>query len=178
MVEKQQEQKSSKEFRHIVRIADTDLDGNKRIYHALRKIKGVGFTYANMACVLANVNIEKKAGNLEDEEIQRLNQLFQDPRKFNVPSWMVNRRKDFETGEDNHLINSDLEWSTQSDIKLLKKIKSYRGFRHYYKLPVRGQRTRSNFRKNKGKVQGVTKKAMQAQKKSSVKPKDSGKGKK
>ena len=44
------------------------------------------------------------------------------------------------------------------DIKRLKKIKSYKGFRHSSKLPLRGQRTKGNFRKNRAKSVGIKKK--------------------
>ena len=43
-------------------------------------------------------------------------------------------------------------------IKRLKKIKCYKGFRHTSGLPVRGQRTRSNFRRNRAKGAGIKKK--------------------
>ncbi|MCX8147635.1 MAG: 30S ribosomal protein S13, partial [Candidatus Woesearchaeota archaeon] len=49
----------------------------------------------------------------------------------------------------------EIDFFTGSDIKRLKIIKCYRGIRHIEGLPVRGQRTKSNFRKNKGKVMGV-----------------------
>ena len=51
-----------------------------------------------------------------------------------------------------------MSFTQDNDIKMLKKIKSYKGIRHSLGLPVRGQRTRSNFRKNKGKVMGVKRK--------------------
>ncbi len=72
--------------------------------------------------------------------------------KFGTPVWMLNRRKDLELGEDRHLITSDLTFTQDNDIKMLKKIRSYKGVRHILGQPVRGQRTKSNFRKNKGKV--------------------------
>jgi len=75
-----------------------------------------------------------------------------------VPSHMVNRSKDFETGEDKHLVGSDLELRKEFDIKRLRKIKSYRGLRHGVNLPVRGQRTKGNFRPNKMKGGGIRKK--------------------
>ena len=64
-----------------------------------------------------------------------------------------------ETSEDIHITRADLELATDADIKKLKKSKSYKGLRHQWGLPVRGQKTKSNFRKNKGKVTGVKKKA-------------------
>jgi small subunit ribosomal protein S13 len=51
-----------------------------------------------------------------------------------------------------------LELQKEFDIKRLKKIKSYRGFRHMSGLPCRGQRTKSNFRKNRRKGAGIKKK--------------------
>jgi small subunit ribosomal protein S13 len=44
-----------------------------------------------------------------------------------------------------------LKFAKENDVKMMKKIKSYRGLRHQWSLPVRGQRTKSNFRRNKGK---------------------------
>jgi small subunit ribosomal protein S13 len=50
-------------------------------------------------------------------------------------------------------------FTKDNDIKLMRKIKSYKGTRHSAGQPVRGQRTKSNFRKSKGKVMGVKRKA-------------------
>jgi len=140
------------EFKHLVRIANTDLDDNKPIYHALKKIKGVSFMFSNMICSLAKVDKLKKTGYLNDEEIKRIDGAVKDPSKLNGPVWMFNRRKDCETGVDKHIITTDLDFQQDNDVKIMKKIRSYKGIRHSFGLPVRGQRTKSNFRKNKGKV--------------------------
>ncbi len=147
------------EFKYIVRVINTDLDGNKPILHALHKIKGISFMYANMICSFAQLDKKKKAGNLTDVEVKKLEEVMRNPLSFKAPVWMLNRRFDFEDGENKHLIGTDLIYSHENDIKLLRKIKSYKGLRHGLGLPVRGQRTKSNFRKNKGKVQGVMKKS-------------------
>ena len=76
-------------------------------------------------------------------------------KKFGIPMWMFNRRKDRETGEDVHLLTNELVFSRENDIKRMRRIKNYTGARHSLGLPVRGQRTKSNFRPNKGKVTGV-----------------------
>lgn len=146
------------EFRHIVRVANTDLDGKKHILYAMTKIKGVGIMYANMALAVAGVDKTKKAGELSESEVEKINQVLKDPKKFKVPSWLYNRRKDYETGEDGHLLMSELDLSKDFDIKKMKKLKTYKGLRHQWGLPVRGQRTQSNFRKNKGKGMAVKKK--------------------
>ena len=145
----------TKEYRHIVRVVNTDLDGAKPIKQALRKIKGVGFMLANAVCDAAKVDKNLKTGTLSDQDISKLNDVIKNPAKYNLPGWLMNRRKDYESSEDLHLVGPDLNFSTENDVKRLKKIKSYRGMRHAWRLPVRGQRTRSNFRPNKGKVMGV-----------------------
>ena len=140
------------EFKHIVRIADTDLDGARQIGSALRKIKGVSFMFSNMVCTIAKIDKRKRAGDLSEQETKKMEEIINNPIKFGAPIWMLNRRKDFETGEDRHVIASDLAFIKDTDIKIMKKIKSYKGVRHIMDQPVRGQRTKSHFRKNKGKV--------------------------
>ncbi len=149
---------AEQEFRHIVRVVNTDLDGKKTILQALRKIRGVSFMYANMVCSLSGVDKAKTTGHLSDEDVRKLDFAIRNPLKIGAPLWMLNRRKDYETGADVHLTLGDLDFTRSNDIKRLQMIKSRRGLRHAAKLPVRGQRTKSNFRKNKGKVQGIGKK--------------------
>ena len=148
-----------KEIKHIVRIANTDLPGDKAIFIALTRIKGIGFMFSNMVCRLSEIDARKKAGLLSNSEIERINDIISNPAKYNVPSWMMNRKKDYETGKDMHLTTSSLEFTQEQDLRRLKKIKSYRGIRHSIGQPVRGQRTKSNFRKNKGKAVGVKRRA-------------------
>lgn len=148
------------EFRYIARIVEADLKGDKKILPSLRKIKGVSFISANAICDVTKVNPEKQVGNLTEEEINKLTDAIKNPQKYKIPAWIYNRKKDFETGTDKHLTGSDLRLQKEFDIKHLKKIKCYRGIRHSIGLPVRGQRTRSNFRH--GKTVGVRKKGLKA----------------
>lgn len=154
----EEKQVPKQEFNHIVRIVNTDLDGNKSIMQALRKIKGVGAMLSNAVCALAEISGDKKTGYLSREDISKLDSTLKDIDK-KTPAWLLNRRKDYETGEDKHILSGDLTFSIENDIRRMKKIKSYKGVRHMFGLPVRGQRMRSNFRKNKGKVTGVKRKA-------------------
>lgn len=147
-----------KGFRHIVRVVNTDLDGNKTIIRALRKIKGINFMFANMVCNVSGVEKNKKTGNLTEEEVKKIENIIINPLDSGAPVWIVNRKKDPEDGKNKHLTGTDLKLSIENDIKFMKKIKSYKGVRHSIGQPVRGQRTKSNFRKNKGKVMGVSKK--------------------
>lgn len=144
-------------FKHIVRIARVDIPGEKPIRIALKKIKGVGFNLASAACNRAGVAQGKKTGELSDEEVKKLDEIITNPLNKGFPAWFLNRRKNYETGKDEHLLTGTLDFVKDNTIKRLKRIKCYRGIRHGLGLPVRGQRTRSNFRKSKGKVIGVEK---------------------
>jgi small subunit ribosomal protein S13 len=143
-----------KDFRHIVRIANTDLDGRKQIMYALRKIKGVSNMFANALCVAAGIQKEKKVGYLSDAEIKAFEDTIRNPARYSIPSWLYNRRKDPETGDDVHLISTDVAFMRDNDIKKMKMIRCYKGFRHMAGLPVRGQRTKSNFRRTKSRGKG------------------------
>jgi len=125
---------------------------------ALTKVKGVGVKISNMALGIAGVEKTKKTGELLDVEVKKIDEILNDPQKFGAPTWMLNRRKDYDSGEDKHLLTGSLDLQKESDIRRLKKIKSNRGLRHQWGLPVRGQKTKSNFRRNKGKSLGVKRK--------------------
>lgn len=144
----------------MIRIANTDLEGKKQVYIALRKIKGVGFMFSNAICNSLGMDKKKLAGILDEKEVKAIEELIESPKRF--PKWLLNRRKDYDTGEDLHIVGSKLRLRKEFDIKRLKKIKSYRGMRHAFGLPVRGQRTRAHFRK--GRAVGVQKKKLKQQK--------------
>ncbi len=140
----------------IVRIAGTDLNGNRYVYMGLMDLKGVGYNLG-MAIVRAlGIDQNKRLKDLSEEEIKKLEDAVKNPAKYGIPSWMLNRRKDYETGKDLHLVGVDLELKIKEDIARLRKIRAYRGIRHELGLPVRGQRTRSSFRK--GMTVGVVRK--------------------
>ncbi len=147
------------ELKHLVRIVNTDINGKKPIAFAMSKIKGVGIPFAHAVCRIAKVDLHKKAGALSDTEIKKIEEIIKDPIKAGFPSWILNRRKDYETGKDVHIFLGNLQFTIDNDIKMLKKVKTYRGVRHMQNAPVRGQRTRSNFRANKGNVLGVKRSA-------------------
>ena len=143
-------EEQKQELKYFVRIANTDLDGNKQVGNSLIKIKGINFMISNAICNAAKIQKTKKTGYLSDSEVERIDDVLKDPAKFKLPSWLFNRKKDPEDNADRHLIGTNLSFTQDNDIKMMKKIKSYKGVRHSLGLPVRGQRTRSNFRRNKG----------------------------
>jgi len=147
----------SKEFRHILRIIDTDVDGTLKASYALTKIRGISLNLANAILKKAGINPDTRAGFLTEAEVEKIEEIINEPTRHGLPSWLLNRRKDLETGKDTHLISADLVLRTKMDIEKLKEVKSWRGYRHAYGLKVRGQRTKTTGRA--GKALGVKKKA-------------------
>ena len=139
----------------VVRILSKDIEGKVKVYPGLTQIKGVSWTLSNATCKILGIDETKKIGSLTEEELKKISEFLKDPK---LPAHLLNRRHDFESGKDKHLIGAGLELTTEFDIKRLKKIKSYRGLRHMSGLPLRGQRTKSNFRKNRKKGAGIKKK--------------------
>ena len=140
------------EFKHIVRIADTDLDGRKNVMFALTGVKGIGLRLAK--CIVNNLGLDarKKLGEMSDEEIETLRKFIEEDIE-SLPSWILNRRKDPYTGKDLHLLSKDVDFAKMVDIEMMIRMKCYRGSRHAKGKKVRGQRTRSTGRS--GRTVGV-----------------------
>jgi len=134
------------EFKHIVRIAGKDLRGERRVQLALSDIKGVGTMMARAVAYAAEVDPMVKLGSLSKEEIERLEDVVSKPQAHGIPNWMLDRRKDEDSGKDIHIIGSDIDRAVRADIAKERRIRSRRGIRHELGLPVRGQRTRSTGR--------------------------------
>jgi len=137
---------STPAFRYIVRIAGIDIDGNLKVVHGLSKIKGVGVTLAYALCRTLGIDPEKRIGFLTEAEVKRIEDALSNPKALGLPSWLLNRRKDYVTGEDKHYVGADLIMVVREDIERLKRIKCWRGIRHALGLKVRGQRTRTTGR--------------------------------
>ncbi len=144
----------------VIRILSKDIEGGMKVYPGLTKVKGISWGLSNAICKKLKIDKNRKIGSLTKEELATISEFIKNPE---MPEHLVNRRADFKTGENKHLIGSDLELQTEFDIKRLKKIKSYRGYRHMAGLPTRGQRTRGNFRPNKMKGAGIKKKGKKRQ---------------
>lgn len=152
-MEKQRTDKENEE--RMVRVLATDIEGKMTIYSGLAKIKGVSWALSNAICKTLKLNKKRKIGSITEKEIEEISKIIKEGK---IPKFLLNRQNDFESGEDKHLTGSDLELRKEFDIKRLKKIKSYKGLRHSSNLPMRGQRTKSNFRRNRRKGAGIKKK--------------------
>jgi len=155
------EAKPKEDIDLIVRVADVDLDGKTSVKRALTKIKGIGVRMSENVAVIfekeTGVPGTEKLGKLSEEHVKKLEQIVLKPMEFGVPKWSLNRQKDFTTGEYTHRVMAELDLGLRQDLQRLGEIKSYRGLRHSWKLPVRGQRTKSTHR-GKGSTVGVVRK--------------------
>ncbi len=133
------------EFRYIVRIADTDLRGSESLECELTKIKGISINLSKALMKAAKLT-GIQVGYLKDAEAQQIEAVLADPEAFGLPAWLLNRRKDLESGKNRHLIGADLTLQTSADIDLMRESRSWKGTRHSLGLKVRGQRTKTTAR--------------------------------
>ncbi|MFC1990125.1 30S ribosomal protein S13 [Chloroflexota bacterium] len=112
----------------MARIAGVDVPRNKQIWVALQYIYGVGPTLSKKILSQAGVNAEVKTDALTEAEVNRLREII----------------------DREHRVEGDLRKEVNFNIKRLIEIGSYRGIRHRHNLPVRGQRTRTNARTQRG----------------------------
>jgi len=139
----------------MVRIVGNDIPGERKMIVGLTQIRGVGYMFANTILNFLKINPNERIGYLSSEQIKSIENVIKNPLTSNFPSWFLNRRKDVETGEDKHLITSDIAFTVRNDIEREKTVGSWRGIRHMFGLKVRGQRTRCTGRK--GGAVGVAK---------------------
>eukprot|EP00190_Bangiopsis_sp_CCMP1999_P007308 CAMPEP_0198722304 /NCGR_PEP_ID=MMETSP1475-20131203/80_1 /TAXON_ID= ORGANISM="Unidentified sp., Strain CCMP1999" /NCGR_SAMPLE_ID=MMETSP1475 /ASSEMBLY_ACC=CAM_ASM_001111 /LENGTH=124 /DNA_ID=CAMNT_0044483207 /DNA_START=151 /DNA_END=525 /DNA_ORIENTATION=- len=119
-------------------------------------IKGCGRRFSNLVLKKADIDLKKRAGELSNEEIDRIVTIVQNPRQFKIPDWFLNRQKDFKDGKYSQLIANQLDFKLREDLDRMRKIRCHRGLRHYWGLRVRGQRTKTTGRR--GRTVGVSKK--------------------
>ena len=159
MEQKSMQQDKEKAYKErIVRIMSKDIEGGTKIYPGLTKIKGISWGISSAICTVLKMDKNRMIGSLTAEEVKEITDFMKNPK---IPTYLKNRRNDFETGENKHLTGTDLELRKEFDLKRLKKIKSYRGLRHASNLPSRGQRTKSHFRVNRSRGVGIKKKKKQ-----------------
>ncbi|KAG4910616.1 40S ribosomal protein S18 [Glycine max] len=169
---------ANEDFQHILRVLNTNVDGKQKIMFALTSIKGIGRRFANICCKKADVDMNKRAGELSAAELDSVMTVVANPRQFKIPDWFLNRKKDYKDGKYSQVVSNALDMKLRDDLERLKKIRSipyefdlygfntlvfmsssvwnHRGLRHYWGLRVRGQHTKTTGRR--GKTVGVSKK--------------------
>ncbi len=139
----------------LVRMMGKDIRGDLKAGSALTKINGISWTFANAICKILKLDRKQRIQDIDKKELSKIEEFIKSPK---VLGFLKNRQKDFEDGEDKHISGADLKLKKDFDIKRLKKIKSYKGIRHAANLPVRGQKTKANFRRNRKSSVAATKK--------------------
>jgi small subunit ribosomal protein S13 len=157
--EKKKFQRKQEDDVTLVRVLGKDIRGDKKLGAALTQIGGISWTLGNAICKILRLDRGQRIQDVDKEEMAKIEAFIKDPQ---VPSFLKNRQNDLETGEDQHVAGMDLKLRKEFDIKRLKKIRSYKGIRHTANLPVRGQRTKGNFRRNRGKSVAAAKKKVKA----------------
>ena len=145
----------STQYENLIRILGNDIPGEKKTLIGLTQIRGIGYMFANSMLQILKINPDSRIGTLSAEQVSSIEKMIQDPKSQNFPTWFLNRQKDVETGDDMHLVTSDIAFNLRNDIEREKGVFSWRGYRHMYGLKVRGQRTRCTGRK--GGAVGVAK---------------------
>ena len=145
----------STQYENLIRILGNDIPGERKTLIGLTQIRGIGYMFANAMLQILKINPDSRIGTLSEEEVSSIEKMIQDPKSQNFPIWFLNRQKDIETGDDMHLVTSDIAFQIRNDVEREKGVFSWRGYRHMYGLKVRGQRTRCTGRK--GGAVGVAK---------------------
>ena len=86
---------------------------------------------ARLPTLLLRPTLLRSAGELTQEEVERLVTIIQNPRQFKVPDWMLNRKKDVKDGKFSQVVSNTLDMKLREDLERLKKIRAHRGLRHY-----------------------------------------------
>ena len=143
------------DFKYIIRIANSDVSGEERLANALTSIRGIGPRISNAIVQKLKLDPNKLAGKIDDKNVVDIENAIMNLNDY-VPDWLLNRQKDYDTGEDIHPVSVELKMTHDEDLNRMKKVKSYKGIRHASGHKVRGQRTYSNGRK--GLALGVSRK--------------------
>jgi len=110
------------------RVLGVDIPNDKPTFISLQYLHGVGQATAIEVCRKLNVQTHRRARELTDDEVQRINSLL----------------------DNEYTVEGQLRRHVGENIGRLRNIQCYRGSRHRKSLPVRGQRTRTNARTRKG----------------------------
>ncbi|CAH4005271.1 unnamed protein product [Pieris brassicae] len=85
-------------FQHILRIMNTNIDGKRKVMFAMTAIKGVGRRYSNIVLKKADIDLDKRAGECTEEEVEKIITIMSNPRQYKIPDWFLNRQKDIVDG--------------------------------------------------------------------------------
>merc|ERR1712157_552916 len=126
---------NAEDFQHILRVQNTNIDGNIKITHALTNIRGMGRRFTDLVLKKAEIDRSKRAGQLNEEELERIQTTMLQPKNFKIPTWFLNRQRDWKDGKDGQMTSNNLDNKLREDIERMKKIRLHRGIRHWWGYP-------------------------------------------
>lgn len=113
----------------MVRIATANIPDLKRVEVSLTYIYGIGLTTSQKILKDLGINPDARVKDLSEDDLSKIRSYI----------------------DKNLMVEADLKREVNTNIRILKEIKSYRGLRHNLRLPVRGQRTKTNARTKRGR---------------------------
>ncbi|WUR02565.1 ribosomal protein uS13 [Vairimorpha necatrix] len=134
------------ELQHIIRIFNTNVDGTKRIAHALCAITGVGKRISNAICKRVGVDVLRRAGDLNSDELEKIQKAIADPTSVGIPTSFFNFKRNPVDGNDVHLVSTRMDAEYRMMLEKGKKMRHVRLCRVACGLKVHGQRSKSNGR--------------------------------
>lgn len=146
----------SSQMQDIIRMFNTNINGRAKVARALTGIKGIGLRISSLLCKKAGIDMSLRAGEVPQEQLDKIGVILADPQSYGIPEWLLNRQRDTFTGKSVQLIANQVEADYRMYLERAKRIKHNRGLRLLRGLKVNGQRLKSNGRK--GKTVGVSKK--------------------
>merc|ERR1719471_461026 len=134
----------AKDFQFLLRMMNTNVDGKQK----------VGF--AILCCKIAQIDTNRRAGDLTEEEINKISDIFAKPTDYGIPKFFLNRQRCIKDGTWSQLYSNMIDTKLREDLERMKKVRKHRGLRHFWGLKVKGQGTKSTGRT--GKTLGVARK--------------------
>merc|ERR1712061_23130 len=121
---------------HILRMCNTNVDGRQKVMYALTAIRGIGRRISNIICKKCDIDLNKRAGELTTDEVNKIVAVISNPLQFKIPSYMLNSQKDVKF----------LDQALREDLERMKRVRLHRGLRHCWGIRVRGQHTKATGR--------------------------------
>merc|ERR1712018_803029 len=116
-------------------------------------LSGMGRRFTDLVLKKAEIDQSKRAGQINEAELDRITATMANPKSFKIPTWFLNRQRDIKDGKDSQLTSNNLDNKLREDLDRMKKIRLHRGLRHNWGLRVKGQKTKTTGRH--GRTVGV-----------------------
>eukprot|EP00450_Noctiluca_scintillans_P038949 CAMPEP_0194478402 /NCGR_PEP_ID=MMETSP0253-20130528/1857_1 /TAXON_ID=2966 /ORGANISM="Noctiluca scintillans" /LENGTH=152 /DNA_ID=CAMNT_0039317483 /DNA_START=56 /DNA_END=514 /DNA_ORIENTATION=+ len=147
-------QMQSQNFQHILRMCNTNVDGRQKVMFALTAIKGIGRRFSNIVCKKCDIDLNKRAGELTTDEVNKIVAVLNNPLQFKIPAYMLNRNRDVKDGKTSQKYSNFLDSALRDDLERMKRVRLHRGLRHYWGIKVRGQHTCTSGRHKRVDAEG------------------------